>query len=119
VKRRWRFYRTPAGRRVIDEFLDALPLFDASEVAAAMKEVRDKGLTAARHLRGDIYEVRADGRDDSYRLLFATEGRKSRILLGLHVMPKHAQKTPNQDLRKAERRLIEWRQRGKALRPRP
>jgi phage-related protein len=101
VKRRWRFYRTPAGRRVIDEFLDALPLFDASEVAAAMKEVR------------------ADGRDDSYRLLFATEGRKSRILLGLHVMPKHAQKTPNQDLRKAERRLIEWRQRGKALRPRP
>jgi len=119
IKRRWRFYRTPAGRRVIDEFIDGLSDFDAAAVAAAMKEVRQRGLTAARHLRGDIYEVRADGADDSYRLLFSTEGRKSRVLLGLHAMPKHTQKTPGQDLRKAERRLTEWRQRSKVVPRRP
>lgn len=82
IKRRWRFYRTPAGRRVIDEFLATLSDFDAAEVAAALKEVRD------------------------------TEGAKSRILLGLHAMPKRTQKTPEQHIRKAERRLSEWRQRG-------
>jgi hypothetical protein len=60
IKRRWRFYRTPAGRRVIDEFIDGLSDFDAAAVAAALKEVRQRGLTAARHLRGDIYEVRAE-----------------------------------------------------------
>src|SRR5713226_5972978 len=86
VKRRWRFYRTPSGRRVIDEYFDALSETDASAVAAAMRDVRDHGLEVARHLRDDIYEVRADGVDNSYRLLFAAEGRKSRILLGLHAM---------------------------------
>lgn len=63
--------------------------------------------------------MRAEGADDSYRLLFSAEGRKSRILLGLHVMPKHTQKTPDQDIRKAQRRLTEWRKRGKAVRRRP
>ena len=118
IKRRWRFYRTPAGRRVVDEFMDALSDFDAAAVVAAMRDVRERGLKAARHLRGDIYEVRADGADDSYRLLFSAEGGKSRILLGLHALAKHTQKTPDRDLRKAERRLSEWRQRGKAIRPR-
>jgi phage-related protein len=85
-----------------------------------MKDVRDKGLkAAARHLRGDIYELRADGADNSYRLLFATEGKKSRILLGLHVMAKHTQQAPEPDIRKAERRLGEWRQRGRARQRRP
>ena len=116
IKRRWRFYRTPSGRRVIDEFLDALADYDSAQVAAALRDVRERGLRAARHLRGEIYEVGADGADDSYRLLFATEGRKSRILLGLLVMTKHTQKTPDQEIRKAEHRLVDWRQRGKTRR---
>lgn len=104
------------GRRVIDDYLDALSEPDASAIAAAMQDVREHGLTVARHLRGQIYEVRADGVDNSYRLLFAAEGRKSRILLGLHVIEKHTQQTPDRDIRKAERRLFEWRRRGRASR---
>ncbi len=116
VKRRWRFYSTPAGRRPVDVFIDALPELDAAEVHAAMKEVRDKGTRLARHLRGDIYEVRAEGPNDSYRILFATEGKKSRILLAVHAILKHGQKAPNHAIDVAERRLREWRDRGRRRR---
>ncbi|MDP9328720.1 MAG: hypothetical protein M3P10_10965 [Actinomycetota bacterium] len=42
------------------DFLADLSDADAAAIVAAMKEVALDGLTAARHLRGDIYEVRAD-----------------------------------------------------------
>jgi hypothetical protein len=76
VKRRWRFYVSGSGRRVVDEIIDGLADGDAAEVHAAMRDVRDRGLRIARHLRGEIYEVRAVGADNSYRILFAAEGRK-------------------------------------------
>ena len=78
-----------------------------------MREVREVGLTVARHLRGDMYEVRADGAENSYRLLFAAEGRKSRVLLGLVAIAKHTQKTPDRVIRLAEHRLADWRRRGR------
>jgi hypothetical protein len=61
VKRRWRDYRTAAGRRPVKDFFDALSDTDAAAVVAAMKEVQERGTSAARHLGGDIYEVRAEG----------------------------------------------------------
>ncbi len=60
-RRRWRDYRTASGRRPVKEALDGLSDPDLASVAAAMREVREQGLRAARHLDGDIYEVRADG----------------------------------------------------------
>lgn len=116
IKRRWRNYRTSVGRRVVDEFFDSLSKYDASRVAAAMRDVREDGLAVARHLRGEIYEVRANGADRSYRLLFATEGRKSRVLLALVVVVKNSQKTPHRDIRLADQRLDDWRWRGKMRR---
>jgi len=83
-----------------------------------MREVRRDGLKATRHLRGDIYETRAEGADESYRLIFAKEGRMSQILLSLHVISKKTGKTPPSDIRLAERRLTDWRQRGQTLRTR-
>lgn len=77
-----------------------------------MLDVRKNGLIAARHLRGQLYEVRADGASASYRLLFAEEGAKGRVLLALHAISKKSQKTPLQEIRLAERRLAEWRRRG-------
>jgi hypothetical protein len=65
--RRWRDYETAAGNRPVKKFLDGLSDEDAAAVAAAMKEIRAKGLEAARHLDGDIYEVRADGDRVIYR----------------------------------------------------
>jgi phage-related protein len=94
------------------EFVDGLSDTDAAAVVAAMRDVRDGGLEAARHLRGDIYEVRADGDRKTYRILFAPEGRRSQVLLALEGFSKKTQKTPPKKIRLAERRLVEWRRRG-------
>ena len=113
--RRWRFYATPAGRSPVREFLTATRLQsdDRDEILAAMKDVQTNGLTAARHLRGDIYEVRADGRQATYRVLFATEGRNGQVLLALSSFSKKTQRTPPDEIRLAERRLTDWRSRAK------
>ena len=42
-------------------FIRSLTDEDAATVADAMQEVAENGLQAARHLRREIYEVRADG----------------------------------------------------------
>jgi phage-related protein len=113
VNRRWRDYRTARGRRPVREFIAGLSGEDAASVLAAMLEIRLDGLRGARHLRGDIYEVRADGEHASYRILFATEGRRGQVLLALVGFAKKSQKTPAQTIRLAQTRLTDWRRRGR------
>lgn len=115
-RRQWRFYETKAGNRPVKVFLDDLPSADAAEVVAAMKHVADVGLEAARHLRGDIYEVRVDGENRAYRILFSAEGKFHHVLLALEGFTKKTQKTPPKAIQLAERRLSEWRSRGKGSR---
>jgi phage-related protein len=79
-----------------------------------MKDVLVNGLGTARHLRGDIYEVRADADRVIYRILFATEGRYSQVFLALEGFKKKTQKTPPEVIRLAERRLASWRERGRS-----
>ena len=114
VKRRWRDYRTAAGRRPVKDFFDQLSDADAAAVVAAMQEVRQLGLAAARHLRGDIYEVRAEGDRQIFRVLFATEGRRAHVLLSLEGFSKKTRKTPPEKIHLAERRLADWRRRARA-----
>lgn len=112
VRRRWRDYATPAGARPVKELIDDLNDQDAEKVAAAMKDARKHGLNVARHLRGPIYEVRASGKDEDYRILFATEGGRGQILLALVALSKRARKTPKRLIELAEQRLRDWRDRG-------
>lgn len=112
VKRRWRDYKSKSGKRPVKEFLDDLPDDDAAGVHAAMAEVREDGLEAARKLDDDIYEVRSDGKDVIYRVLFSPEGSKSNILLALDGFKKKTKKTPPAKIRLAKRRLADWRRRG-------
>lgn len=78
-----------------------------------MKDVQVNGRTVARHLRGDIYEVRADGERVAYRMLFAEEGTRGRVLLALSAFRKKSQKTPRAEIELAEHRLADWRRRGR------
>jgi phage-related protein len=110
--RRWRDYRTKSGRRPIKEFLGGLSDTDAAAVTAAMKDVAETGLSAARHLRGAIYEVRADGDNQTFRVLFAPEGKKGQVLLALEAFSKKTRKTPDAAIVVAERRLTDWQSRG-------
>jgi phage-related protein len=114
TKRRWRDYRTAAGRRPIKEFIDTLSDVDAAAIVAAMKDVTEAGLVAARHLRGDIYEVRADGDRQTFRILFASEGQRGQVFLALEGFSKKTQKTPPEKIQLAERRLADWRRRGRS-----
>lgn len=111
-RRRWRFYDTAAGRRPVRDFLDSLGDADAAAVLHEMREVAKLGLKEARHLRGDIYEVRAEGDRQRFRVLFAREGRTGQILLALEAFSKKTQRTPKASLELAERRLADWRRRG-------
>lgn len=85
-----------------------------------MRSVRVHGTERARHLRGDIYEVRAIARARGYRILFSEEGRLGQVLLSLHTFAKQSQKTPPKEIELAEKRLSDWRSRGRLSRyPRP
>ena len=111
-KRRWRFYHTASGHEPVREFLLQLTLANRAEIAAAMKEVEVKGLGSARHVRNDMYEVRANGATQTFRILFAAEGRFNQVLLALESFSKKTQRTPIQEIATAEKRLADWRQRG-------
>jgi hypothetical protein len=118
-QRHWRDYRTVAGARPVKTFFDELSDEEVAAIVAGMKEVVARGLAAARHLRGDVYEVRADAATRSFRVLFATEGSYSQVLLSLSAFEKRTQKTPPRDLALAEQRLRDWRARGAEKRRHP
>lgn len=113
MRRRWRDYATPAGGRPVRDFISALSKDDRAVIAAAMKDVRAHGTQAARHLSGEIFEVRAFARDRGYRILFAEEGRLSQVLLSLHAITKQTQRTRASDIDRATRRLRDRRERGR------
>lgn len=70
------------------------------------------GLRAARHVAGDIYEVRAEGKDQSFRILFAQEGARGQVLLAVDGFSKKTRRTPPAKVRLAQERLADWRRRG-------
>jgi hypothetical protein len=65
-----------------------LPDDERAAVVAAMKDVERNGLVTAKHLRGDIHEVKADTADKYFRVLFAVEGRYNQVLLSLEGFAK-------------------------------
>jgi phage-related protein len=111
--RRWRYYRTTAGRCPVREFIDAQAPSDQAAIFAGLRDVARAGLADARHLDGDIYEVRADGDRQAFRILFATEGRRGQVLLALEGFSKKTQRTPSPKIDVARRRLSDWRARAR------
>ena len=96
------------------EQLDSLHADHAAEITAAMAEVRREARRAAKHLRGDVWEVKADFKGIAYRVLFAEEGDEGQVCLALELFSKKSQKTPPQTIALAERRLRDWRNRGRS-----
>jgi phage-related protein len=97
------------------DFIRKVPDGDKAAILAAMKEVRREGVRAARHLQGELLEVRADGERVIYRILFAREGGQSQVLLLLVAFKKKTQKTPTAQLGLAARRLRDWRSRSREV----
>jgi phage-related protein len=112
IRRRWRYYTTAAGACPVREFLNAVPPSESQVLRLAMVLVRREGLVAARHLRGELYEVRATVRGKAFRILFAAEGGRSQVLLAVDAFTNKTQATPSRVLEVAEQRLADWRARG-------
>ena len=112
-RRRWRFYATESGRSPVRDFLDDLTDAQVAQVLTAMRTVAMLGLAEARHLRGDVYEVRASIGGQAFRVLFASEGRRGHILLALEAFEKKTQRTPPTTITLAEARLVDWRGRAR------
>lgn len=116
-KRRWRDYRTPGGGRPVRDFIAGLTENDAAAVLAAMKDVEKNGLAVAQHLEDEIYEVKADGLRQTFRILFSPQGEHDQVLLSLEGFSKKTQKTPPAKIQLAKRRLHSWRTRGRRTGP--
>jgi phage-related protein len=97
----------------VREHLLSLPEDARVEVLAAMKDVRENGLEVARHVQGEIYEVRASHNKVEYRILFATEGSRSQVLLSLESFHKKTRRTPPDRIDVALDRLRDWRSRAR------
>lgn len=78
-----------------------------------MGEVKRDGLTAAKHVQGEIYEVIAAGDRVTYRVLFAPEGDSDQVLLALEGLNKKTQKLPKKTIETAQKRLKDWRSRSR------
>ena len=112
-ERRWRVYTTPSGRSPIRDFIATLTDEEAADVAAAMSDVRRSGVRAAKHVEGEIYEVKADSERQTFRILFAQEGAHDQVLLVLEGFSKKQQRLPRDRIDLAQRRLRDWRSRGR------
>ena len=111
LRLRWRDYRTRAGARPVNDFIESLTDEEAACVVAAMKEIATEGLALARHVRDEVYEVRAFGPTRSFRILFAKEAKF--VLLSLSAFVKKTARTPASELQLAVDRLKDWRLRGR------
>lgn len=116
-RRRWRDYSSPSGRRPVRDFFAGLSDTDVAAIVASMKEVAIEGLSAARHLRGEIYEVRAEGDRAALSRAVRSGGSSRPGSLGTRSsLKKQMQKTPDSSIRLAERRLRDWGSRARIYR---
>ena len=103
------FYETPAGGRVVREWLKGLDEADRRAIGQDLMRVQFRwpvGMPLCRPLGGGLWEVRVSLPSNRIaRLLFGfVEGK----LIVLHGFVKKTQKTPAADLATARKRLNEY-----------
>jgi phage-related protein len=102
------FFRTPAGREPVREWLRSLPKLERQTIGEDIGYVQYRwpiGKPRVDHLRAGIWEVRSTLDNRIARVLFAVRGEE--IVL-LHGFIKKTRATPTEELEIAERRWQEW-----------
>ncbi len=109
-------YRDPRGHKPIEEYLDTISVRDRARVLRMFVLLKGNGPTLrmphARHIQGKLWELRIDGRPNSYRVLYAA--LPNRLFLLLHIFAKKTDKTPVQEIVTAENRLASYLERTNA-----
>ena len=103
-------YRGARGRVPADDYLNHLSPQDHARVLRAIDLLADYGpmlkMPHAGHVQGKLWELRIDGRPNSYRVLYA--GVPGRKFLLLHVFAKKRDQTPRSEIETAQRRLDDY-----------
>ncbi|HEY4344754.1 MAG TPA: type II toxin-antitoxin system RelE/ParE family toxin [Parvibaculum sp.] len=99
-----------AGKRVEKEFAKLKPSLQGAlvELLDTVQQFGPQRLEAdeRKHIRGKIWEFRVSGPDGIARALHAS--LSGEMLLVLHIFEKKTQKTPDDAIRLAEKRLKEY-----------
>lgn len=106
-----RFYRTPAGRSPVEEFLDALPGWEARRIAWVLRLIEDLERVPRQYFKKlpgteDIWGARVKVGKNIYRLLGFFDG--PRLVVLNHGIQKKTQDLPRKDIRLAESRRGEY-----------
>lgn len=112
----WRveYYKDRHERVPVTEYLDTLQLNDRARVLRFVALLEDYGpalkMPHAGHVRGKLWELRIDGRPNSYRVMYA--GVPGRKFMLLHAFAKKGQKAPRAEIETAQRRLDDYSERS-------
>ena len=105
------FYRTETGKCYVKEFLDSLSGKEAQKVVWLFKLIEELESIPKKYFKkltntDNIWEVRVDGKDKTYRILGFFDGDK--IVVLNHAFVKKTQKTPKRNIEIAESRKRDY-----------
>ena len=108
------YYKDRRERVSVTEYLDTLQLNDRARVLRFVALLENYGpalkMPHAGHVRGKLWELRIDGRPNSYRVIYA--GAPGRKFMLLHAFAKKGQKAPRAEIETAQRRLDDYSERS-------
>ncbi|USX50617.1 type II toxin-antitoxin system RelE/ParE family toxin [Lentzea sp. HUAS12] len=114
MAREWDYYTAPGGGCPVEKEMQKLKLspWDAVRVEEAMDRVAagEAMPGEVKYLRDDVLEIKIDGAQRTYRMLYA-ELDGGLVLLGLHFFAKKVQNA-RKDVDLAADRLRSWRDRA-------
>jgi len=105
------FYKSGAGRSPVEEYLDKLADKQVEKIAWVLKIVREINPVPTNYFKklvntDGIWEVRVDVSRDTFRLLGFFDGNELIVLT--NSFQKKTQKTPQKEIKLAERRKKEY-----------
>lgn len=106
-----RFYRTRSGRSPVEEFLDTLSGKQAQKVVWVLRLVEELDRVPEQYLKKlsgteELWEIRSQHGGDAFRLLGFFDG--SQLVVLVSAFAKQSQKTPKQEIARAEERRRDY-----------
>ncbi|MEP7357137.1 MAG: type II toxin-antitoxin system RelE/ParE family toxin [Anaerolineales bacterium] len=105
-------YEDAGGRTPVDDAFGELSVTDRARVQRVIDLLADYGLNLnmphVSSLGDKLWELRMDGRPNSYRIIYAAVPVRKFLLL--HLFAKKSQQTPQREIDTASRRLADYHQ---------
>lgn len=106
-----RFYRTASGQCPVEAFLDGLPGKQAQKVIWVLRLIEELERVPVRYLKkltdaGNLWEVRAQHGNDTFRLLGFFDGPD--LLMLTSGFAKKSRKIPRQEIELAKSRRADY-----------